>query len=242
MIVSFVVAVVIFLVAVWFILSKVFPNLLYQLQKLLGIVKPTPIESAIMCSIARCKYGCNSFRVRDLRWEDYDASGKKVIVSCWEKFCTGTTPDVYSEGDKICEKMPIEVILKNPQRISIDHLYDATEGIDTHLAVALGFSSTVNSNPFWFIDALRSAISQLTQSTHIIFIDESCIVAKGDPVDCVALPVVGFPLLPSLNIVITGCYKSLELTEGSYTIRTYNLRKFIVVGPPIYLVEVIKSA
>jgi hypothetical protein len=238
-IVIFVLAAVIFVVAVWFLLSKVFPNILYQLEKLLGIVKPTPIESAIMCSIARCKYGCNSFRVRDIGWVDYDDSGRKINVNCWEKFCSGTSPDVYSEGDKICEKMPVNITLRYPQKISIEHLSDVTEGEDTQLQTVTGLSFGVGFDPLWVFRFIGNAIEKFTKTTYIISLPEDRVVSKGDGVDCITAQ-LGIPLIPVyLNAAITGCYKSLEINSGKYQITTASSRKLIITGPPIYATTIL---
>jgi len=247
-VVIFVLAAIIFVVALWFLLSKVFPNILYQLEKLLGIVKPTSIESAIMCSIARCKYGCNSFRVRDISWVDYDDSGRKITVNCWEKFCSGTSPDVYSEGDKICEKMPVNITLRYPQKISIEHLFDVTEGEDTQLQIVRGLSFGVGFDPFWFFRLIGNAITKFTKTTYIISLPEDRVVAKGDEVDCITVQLgitftvqLGIPFLPlpNLNIAITGCYKSLEIDSGKYQIITTSSRKLIITGPPIYKTTIV---
>jgi hypothetical protein len=235
-IVIFVLAALIFVVAVWFLLSKVFPNILYQLEKLLGIVKPTPIESAIMCSIARCKYGCNSFRVRDISWVDYDDSGRKINVNCWEKFCSGTSPDVYSEGDKICERMPVSINLKSSQRISTDHFYDVTEGEEIKIQstkFGLGFGWGLWSS------LLQQILDYLKKTEYVIGVIDENIVAYGDAVDCAVFTI---PFTGGAQITLTGCYKSVEVKEGKYTITTFNFRKLILTGPSIYATAIDKSA
>ena len=244
-IVIFVLAAIIFVVALWFLLSKVFPNILYQLEKLLGIVKPTPIESAIICSIARCKYGCNSFRVRDISWVDYDDSGRKINVNCWEKFCSGTSPDVYSDGDKICEKMPVSINLKSSQRISIDHLYDATEGGPTDILVGIG----VNLDPNWFFNSIINGIkgiidslTHLSETRYTLALLGDYIVAYGDSVDCSA-PLTsinfGIPHTPIGVQISYVCYKSVEIKEGKYSIQTSSFYKFgVPLGPKWYVTTI----
>lgn len=230
--VFFVLAVIIFVVAIWFLLSKAFPNILYQLQKLLGIIKPTPIESAIMCSIARCKYGCNSFRVRDISWEDYDSSGKKITVNCWEKFCSGTDPSVYTEGDKICEKMPVTITLKTSQKISIDHLYDVTEGSWTELVVLtphLGLDFFALSK---LIGQIIDQLTRLPENKHTISMNSDIILAYGDWMECYE---IGFAFV-SFHL---DCYKEVEIKEGNYVVLTEGRYKAgIPIGPRWYLVRI----
>jgi len=222
-IVIFVLAAIIFIVALWFLLSKAFPNILYQLEKLLGIIKPTPIESAIMCSIARCKYGCNSFRVKDIKWEEHDSSGRKIIVSCWERFCSGTTPDVYTQEDKICEKMPVIITLKNQQVISVDHLYEVTEGKTTEI---------LSLNDYSLLNGLRGGGDGYT-----IVAKDEYIVSHGDPSGCRISGVYG-----GRGVVLwTRCYSSIEIKEGKFSIKTYPSERLLGFLGPLWYKVVIES-
>lgn len=93
-----VVAVCLGLFILWFLLSRLFPSLIQQIEWLLGYSKPTDIEMAAMCSMYRCTEGCDSMNVQKLSWE----SGGKT-VKC-QDFCGAALPsDAFKQGSCTCK-------------------------------------------------------------------------------------------------------------------------------------------
>jgi len=93
-----VVAVCLGLFILWFLLSRLAPSLIQQLEWLLGISKPTDVELAAMCSIYRCTDGCMSMRVQEISWK----SGDKTL-NC-QDFCGAALPsDAYNHEPCICQ-------------------------------------------------------------------------------------------------------------------------------------------
>ena len=103
--VFFIVAVVVGLFILWFLLSRLFPSIMYEIMKIFGVVKPSNIENAILCSYHRCIDGCMSAKVQGLSWEE---DGK--TVNCNEKFCSELPDNVYEDVDGNGKpKMPLRV-------------------------------------------------------------------------------------------------------------------------------------
>jgi hypothetical protein len=93
-----VVAVCLGLFILWFLLSRIFPSLLQQLEWLLGISKPTDIELAAMCSMYRCAEGCMSMHVQEISWKSGDTT-----VKCQEFCSKDLPPDTYTQEPCTCK-------------------------------------------------------------------------------------------------------------------------------------------
>lgn len=126
----FIIIAVIFGLVALFIMFKIFPNLLTQLQFALGLVKLSNAEKAILCSIHRCVDGCMSSKIQEISWED-----KEETVWCQEGFCS-YLPDsaafqihmfgrdiILNPELKICNTdYPINFSLKKSEKIEKSHL------------------------------------------------------------------------------------------------------------------------
>ena len=94
-----IVAVCLGLFVLWFLLSRIAPSLLQQLNWLLGFDKPTNIELATMCAIYRCANGCMYMRVQEISWKNSTGT-----VYCQE-FCGGALPsDAFKQEPCTCQK------------------------------------------------------------------------------------------------------------------------------------------
>jgi len=134
-----VVAVCLGLFVLWFLLSRIAPSLLQQLNWLLGFDKPTNIELATMCAIYRCANGCMYMRVQEISWK----SGGET-VKCQENACGDTLqPDAYDQEPCTCKLVLGNVkdnykcggFCENGGTLCDPNGNDCKEKIDTNLKV-----------------------------------------------------------------------------------------------------------
>lgn len=87
--VVFLVAAVIFIGVVLFIMFKIFPSVLTEIELYFGWIQPSDLEQAVLCSYYRCAQGCLSAEVQQITWKE----GGKTI-SC-NSFCQNLPDQAY---------------------------------------------------------------------------------------------------------------------------------------------------
>jgi hypothetical protein len=195
-------AVIFFSIAI-FIIFKIFPNLMTSIFMALGIVKPSNIDNAILCSIHRCVDGCMSMKVQEITWKE---EGKDKPVTCQE-FCQDLPGDAYTRslfgfGDiepqlKVCgSKYPVNITLKAPEKITKGHLLLGSTSVSDVRCV---LSTTATGPDLW--DIFKGIIGTLTWqqlvnlwalltggtvSENLLMVDTGLIKSEGSKEDCVA--------------------------------------------------------
>ncbi|MEM5853171.1 MAG: hypothetical protein QW228_02220 [Candidatus Aenigmatarchaeota archaeon] len=207
----FLILAVIFFILAVFVIFKIFPNLLLQLQLALGIVKLSNAEKAILCSIYRCVEGCMSMKVQELSWKDKDEC---EFCTC-QDFCTGEPyglggdlpDDAYVKtwfgfgapelSRRICNpKYPVIFKTKDKEKIEKSHLQLGSQKISdvrciipTHtsgpdILSILGF---IFGGGIWSgIQNAWTLITGGTISENWVIIDRDVIQSTGTKEDCVA--------------------------------------------------------
>lgn len=174
----------------------------------LGIVKPSNIEQAILCSYYRCIEGCSSTRMEEIKWKE----GNEVVFC--QDFCnpsdvfgdcSSDLADCYTDTDKltICadkaNKYPVNITLgKSEEKIEKSHLKIPTavdvkciipsnaQGIDVASEIVKGILSPLTS--LWnIIKALYSnqwAILTSSYEDNWLAVNSTLIKSRGTEVRC----------------------------------------------------------
>jgi hypothetical protein len=189
-IVFLVLAVIFFGLAV-FVIFKIFPSLITQIELALGIIKLSNVEKATLCSIYRCVEGCMSMKIQELAWKEGDKT-----VYCQE-FCTGKPYGIDKlPSTNICDpKYPINITLKEKEKIEKSHLVLGLAGVSDVRCILptnaggpdiwsiLRFSLT---SPWQSIINAWKLLTGGTISENILIVDQGIIAGKGNKEDCVA--------------------------------------------------------
>jgi hypothetical protein len=192
-----VIAVVAFLVFI-FIIWKIAPNVIKAALISLGIVKPSNIEQAILCSIHRCVDGCMSMRVQEISWKDGDKT-----VSC-QNFCN-VPDDAYNKdlfGNiesqlRVCNpNYPINITLKSVEKIEKSHLTlisTSVSDVRCILPNPRGGPNAWDAIKFILGGAIWQQLVNLwtvltgsTVSDNWLIVDTELIKSYGEKEDCVA--------------------------------------------------------
>jgi hypothetical protein len=109
----------------------------------LGIVKPSNVEKAVLCSYYRCLEGCSSTRMDETKWTEGNepVTCQKFCQLPKEWDCTNHPENCYSDAEfsiaenkwvsknlKVCddksEKFPVNISLEKDETIEKSHLKD----------------------------------------------------------------------------------------------------------------------
>ncbi|MFH7880535.1 MAG: hypothetical protein QXI09_00810 [Candidatus Aenigmatarchaeota archaeon] len=189
-------------------------HLLSEIFSFLGFEKkPTSIESAVLCSLYRCTYGCMSAEVEKISWRE---DGK--LVKC-KDFCNNIPEDTYEDKNMktVCSpNFPVSINLKKNERLgeTLSKLISVgnKRGLDCLL---------VNSELFEkaLVSATGSAPLLILSTKIILNAQDSVVSAKFPEGDCTLYisPIVSIPLGQSHSFI--------EVSNGQRSIIT--LRKVI---------------
>ena len=182
----FIIGGVIFFVIAMFILFKIFPNVYGDIMMWLGVIKPTIIEQAMLCSYHRCADGCMSGKVQEISWKE---EGKDKPTNC-QDFCQDLPDDAYTKdfwGNmepqlKVCnENYPVNITLDKKNldatgTLNKDHITDidayTTGGVPHHCIVYPGVDWT-GINPTGDDSYVYVRREQLTNIKEWYCIDET---------------------------------------------------------------------
>lgn len=236
----FILAVIFFVLAV-FVIFKIFPNLLLQLQLALGIIKLSNAEKAILCSIYRCVEGCMSMKVQELSWKE----GNEVRAC--QEFCTGVPygvggdlpEDAYVKdfwgsiepSKRVCNpKYPIIFKTKDTEKIEKSHLQLSHPQISDVRCIVptnaggpdvLSIISHIFGAGLWSnIQNLWTALTGGKISENWLIVDDDVIIQRGTKEDCVAV---------GTNIIAT--HDSLKELTVKKDETTKILTLFVEFGP-----------
>jgi len=153
-IVFFILAVIFFALAI-FVIFKIFPSLMTQIEMSLGIIKLSNIEKAALCSMYRCLIGCSAgHELEKIEWVEED----RKVVNC-NDFCRGEPYGIeelpksaYSNMNNlaICDlkslEYPIKIKVKEGEKLTKSHLVlGIPEMRDVNCMLSVDIKS-VNSN------------------------------------------------------------------------------------------------
>lgn len=199
-------------------------HLLSEIFSFLGFEKkPSSIESAVVCSLYRCTYGCMSAEVEKISWKEDDK-----LVKC-KDFCNNIPEDAYEDKNMktVCSPdFPVSINLKKNERLgeTLSKLISVgnKRGLDCLL---------VNSELFEkVLVSAASKPSSLILSTKIILNTQGDIVSSQFPErDCLIY------LSPQASIPLGQSYSFIEVSQGQRLV--FTLRK--VIGSTQYFLIIL---
>ena len=185
-----------------------------SLLQALGVIKPTNIEKAILCSYYRCVEGCNSPKMEEITWTDYNITKNKMEPRSCQDFCRlpcteANVGECYTDTDDftVCEdkseKFPVKVTIKDAETIEKSHLK-----ISVSSPVSIDVDCILPSDakgPDTFNDFLKSLLSPLSSywnslarslgitwgaligsfERNWLIVDSSLIKSRGTESDCI---------------------------------------------------------